>query len=94
MGAMKILFLSHMLPYPLERGGNSRTLPILEALCQSHQIYLISFVETDQEKSYIGKLKEICIGVEAVPKKIHLGRYGLMRLWVALGSIFSPQYSH
>jgi sugar transferase (PEP-CTERM/EpsH1 system associated) len=86
---MKILFLSPMVPYPLEQGGNGRTLTVLKSLCQRHEVHLLSFIESDLERAYLSDLRSICANVETVSKTIHLGQTTFLRPLTAVASFFT-----
>ena len=63
---MKILYLSLRFPYPQHSGDKIRTYNILKHLSQRHSISFISFVQSSQEESYAGQLREYCDQVETV----------------------------
>ena len=46
---MKILFLTQVLPYPLDSGPKIRAHYVLRQLAAEHQITLVSFVRTQSE---------------------------------------------
>lgn len=65
---MKILFLTNLLPYPLDNGGKIKTYTTLKALSDAgHDVDLLCFKETqalmDKEEA---KLLEICHSVKQV----------------------------
>ena len=60
---MKILMLTPYLPYPLLSGGQIRTYNLLKNLKDKHEIHLFSIIKDDDEKEYVGKLKEFCESV-------------------------------
>lgn len=84
-----MLFLSNMVPYPLEDGGNALTLPALKALCSQHEVHLLSFIDSDRERAYLPELRKICISVDTVPKIIRMGRIPFMRHFTVLKSLLS-----
>jgi glycosyltransferase involved in cell wall biosynthesis len=46
---MKILFLSRWYPYPPDNGSKIRILNLLRALCESHNVTLISFINPEED---------------------------------------------
>jgi len=61
---MKILMLTPYLPYPPSSGGQVRSYNLLKNLGKRHQIHLFSLIKSEEEKKYIGKLKEFCHEVQ------------------------------
>lgn len=61
---MKILFVSAVLPYPLQSGGQIRMYHLLKRLAKIHEITLVSFIRSEDERQYISALN-FC-------KKVHV----------------------
>ncbi len=61
---MKILFLTHRLPYPPDRGDRIRSYHILSHLARRHQIALASVAEEAAEQQHINVLKKLCMSVD------------------------------
>lgn len=53
---MKILFISALLPYPPYQGGQVRIYNLLKLLSKNHEISLLSFIRSREEKQYVDKL--------------------------------------
>ena len=53
---MKILFISALLPYPLQSGGQIRIYNLLKRLSKKHSITLLSFIRSEKEKEYYKEL--------------------------------------
>ena len=53
---MKILFLSAVLPYPLQSGGQIRMYNLLSRLAKHHEITLVSFIRNEDERQYLPAL--------------------------------------
>lgn len=64
---MRILFLTHVLPYPLDAGPKIRSYYVLRYLCQNHDVTLLSFVRSQDEPKNIEHIKSFCSRVETVP---------------------------
>lgn len=60
---MRILFLTHVLPLPLDAGAKFRNYHILRYLSQYHEVTLVSFVRTREEE-------KLAIGLQTVCKKV------------------------
>jgi len=64
---MKILFLTQVLPYPLDAGPKVRAYYVLRHLAQRHQITLVSFVRATDTPAAIHHLAQHCHAVKTVP---------------------------
>src|SRR5690606_29091137 len=64
---MKILFLTQVLPFPLDAGPKVRAYYVLRHLAQSHEVTLLSFVRATDTPEAIDHLRQICAGVYTVP---------------------------
>jgi glycosyltransferase involved in cell wall biosynthesis len=64
---LKILFLSNVLPYPLDAGPKVRAYYVLRALAQKHDVTLISFTRPSDAPAALAHLREVCAKVVAVP---------------------------
>ena len=63
---MRILFLAHLFPLPLDSGGKIKSYYTLRALASRHEVHVIAFVRSDEEAALIPEMKSICAGVEVV----------------------------
>jgi len=64
---MKILFLAHLFPLPLDSGGKIKSYHTLKALAAEHQVHLLTFTRHDNELDYLPDLVQICHGIDTVP---------------------------
>lgn len=64
---MRILFLSQVLPYPLDAGPKMRSYFVLRHLVQKHQVTLLTFVRDTDRAEDIAHLVELCHAVHTVP---------------------------
>ncbi|MBW2991787.1 glycosyltransferase family 4 protein [Candidatus Woesearchaeota archaeon] len=62
---MKLLYISHKIPYPLSDGGKLRSFNHIKHLSKKHRIVSLSFIESKDELKNIGELRKYC-KVEAV----------------------------
>lgn len=86
---MKILFVTERFPWPLEDGGNLRTYHVLKALCQQHDVTLLSHAQRDQEELAERELQTFCrIKTVAKPGKLSVVAGILLRPWRWTQSLF------
>ena len=62
-----VLFLTHVLPYPLDAGPKVRAYYMLRHLAQKHKITLVSFVRPDDQPQALAHLRGICTAVHVAP---------------------------
>lgn len=62
---MRILYISHKVPYPLSDGGKLRVFNQIKHLSKKQTITSLSFIEKEDELNGIGELKKYC-SVETV----------------------------
>ena len=65
----RILFLTQVLPYPLNAGPKVRAYHMLRHLAGQHEVTLVSFVRPDDSADAIAHLGDICHAVHAVPMR-------------------------
>ncbi len=63
---MKILFLANRIPYPPYRGDKLKIYNLARRLCIEHELHLITFTESEDDKQYISELKKIFSQVQTV----------------------------
>ncbi len=56
----KLLFLSHRIPYPPNKGDKIRSYHLLEHLTRKYDVYLGAFVDDPSDWQYQEKLKNLC----------------------------------
>ena len=64
---MRILFLTQVLPYPLDAGPKTRAYYVLRFLAQSHEVTLVSFVRSTDTPEAVAHLRQYCAAVHTVP---------------------------
>ncbi|MCB0213490.1 MAG: glycosyltransferase [Anaerolineae bacterium] len=64
---MRILFLSQVLPYPLDAGPKMRSYYVLRHLVQDHEVTLVTFVRDSDRPEYVSHLAEFCHAIYTVP---------------------------
>ena len=81
---MKILFLTQVLPYPLDAGPKVRAYYVIRHLAQNHEITLVSFVRATDTQAACAHLREFCNTLHTVPmprSKLRDG-YHLLRSFI------------
>jgi sugar transferase (PEP-CTERM/EpsH1 system associated) len=63
---MNILYLTHRLPYPPNKGEKIRAFHQIRQLARSHTIHLCSFVDDPADLPHVAALREYCASVEIV----------------------------
>ncbi|HEY1283424.1 MAG TPA: TIGR03087 family PEP-CTERM/XrtA system glycosyltransferase [Steroidobacteraceae bacterium] len=64
----EVLFLSHRIPYPPNKGDKIRSWHLLKALTARHQVHLASFVDDPDDLQHIATLRRHCgeVRIEAL----------------------------
>lgn len=66
---MRILFLTQVLPYPLDAGPKTRAYYVLRHLTRQHQVTLLSFVRPSDSGEAVEHLRTFCHAVHTVPMR-------------------------
>lgn len=64
---MRILFLTQVLPYPLDAGPKVRAYYVLRHLARNHEVTLVSFVRPTDTPAALAHLQTYCAAVHTVP---------------------------
>lgn len=88
---MRILFLTNLLPYPLDNGGKIKTFSTLKALSiMGNSVDLLCFSENSENDSgNVQKLKNICNDVQFIEHKLTTKSNIKYMMAVAFRSLFS-----
>ena len=57
---MRILFLTTVLPYPLDSGAKIRDFNLIKEMSKKHEVAVLSFIQNEKEKKHIESLKLYC----------------------------------
>lgn len=68
---MKVLFITTVLPYPLDGGAKIRTFNLMKNVVSKHEVTLLSFVESKDEPGNINELEHYGFKVETVKRTSH-----------------------
>lgn len=80
----RLLFLAHLLPYPLDGGAKIKSYHTLRALASAYDITLVAFIRTSDENQYLKDLKPYCTGgIQTVP----IARSGVRNIADAAASL-------
>ncbi len=71
---INILFLTQVLPYPLDAGPKVRAYYMLRHLAGQHPVTLVSFVRPDDRPAYVEHLRQFAHAVHTVPIHRSAGR--------------------
>lgn len=75
-----ILFLTQVLPYPLDAGPKVRAYHMLRRLAEQHRVTLVSFTRPDDPPEALRHLRACCQAIYGVPIRRSLAR----NLWAGL----------
>jgi glycosyltransferase involved in cell wall biosynthesis len=84
---MRILFLSQVLPYPLDAGPKIRAYFTLRHLAGRHEIVLLSFARSTDSPEAIEHLRSICRDVVTVP----MTRTAMQEAWSGARSLVTGE---
>jgi glycosyltransferase involved in cell wall biosynthesis len=84
---MRILFLSQVLPYPLDAGPKMRSYFVLRHLAKKHKVTLLTFVRDTDRPEDIAHLADLCQAVYTIPMR----RAPLRDLKFLIQSLLSQQ---
>jgi len=78
---MKILFLTQVLPYPLDAGPKVRAYYVLRYLAQQHAVTLVSFVRATDQPAALAHLGQFCqqVHTTTMPRSKLRDSYHLVR---------------
>jgi len=80
---MKILFLAHLFPLPLDSGGKIKSFCTLKTLARQHEVRLIAYLRNELESEMLPEIRGICAEVDVVS----LQRSALRSAWDALAAL-------
>ena len=68
MSRPRVLFLAHLLPWPLEGGGQLKSYHVLRQLAQAYDIKLLALIRKPEEAAHAEPLQPFCaLGIETIP---------------------------
>jgi polysaccharide biosynthesis protein PslH len=72
---VRVLFLSHRIPFPPDKGDKIRSYRLLEALAARHEVRLITHADDPRDTRHLPALLELCRKASVYPAS------GAARLW-------------
>ncbi len=79
----ELLFLTHRLPYPPNKGDKVRSYHLLKHLAQRHRVHLGTFIDDPDDEQHLPAVQALCASVHAArlhPRVARLGSLtGLLR---------------
>jgi glycosyltransferase involved in cell wall biosynthesis len=86
---MKILYITQLLPYPLDTGGKIKTYKTIKNLAEKHQVFLVCFVPNKKKLQYQQELEKFCDQVKVFVWPLTRMRFRsmLVRLFLNLFSL-------
>lgn len=75
----KLIYLTHRMPYPPDKGDKITTFNFLRHLARRNEVYLGAFVDSDADWQHVAKLKEYCaevklVGIRPLPGRLWSAR--------------------
>jgi glycosyltransferase involved in cell wall biosynthesis len=71
----RLLFLAHLLPWPLDGGGQIKSYHTLRLLASRYDIRLLAFIRRPEERENVGPLEPLCAaGIKLIPLPRGRGR--------------------
>ena len=89
---MRILLLTHRLPYPPNKGDKIRSFNVLEHLARLHEVILACPVDDPGDLAHVPELEKRCAAVIAVPIRSGRALAGLKAL--ATGTSITVRHFH
>jgi glycosyltransferase involved in cell wall biosynthesis len=86
---MKILFLTNLLPFPLDNGGKIKTFNTIRMLAKDHEIDLVTFYEEDGDLKHKERMAEFCKNVFCFQKKLTTSKNVRKMAFLALKGLLS-----
>jgi sugar transferase (PEP-CTERM/EpsH1 system associated) len=70
----ELLYLTHRIPYPPNKGDKIRSYHLLKHLSQKYKVHLGTFVDADEDWQYVDHVKEFCSETCFIPLNPKLAR--------------------
>jgi len=74
-----ILFLTHRIPYPPDKGDKIRAWNILQHLASQHRVHLGTFIDEPEDVRWLERLEKVCASVFWRPLSPRLARLRSLR---------------
>lgn len=90
---MTILFITKLLPYPLDSGGKVRTYRILKMLSTFHSIHFISFVDQENDKIWEKEISPLCSSIKTFVQPVVNNAHAHLKLKFLYSCILSTPFT-
>lgn len=74
MSKKKLLFLSHRLPFPPNKGDKIRSYNFVKRLAEDFDVYIGTFIDDPEDRENIDGLKDLCKGYHVAELNPRLGK--------------------
>jgi sugar transferase (PEP-CTERM/EpsH1 system associated) len=92
-GRTPLLYLTHRIPYPPNKGDKVRSFNILRQLSRTHRVWLGTFVDHRDDLQHVATLKQWCEQVCAIPIEPRIRRIASLRGLLRGEALSLPYYS-
>lgn len=90
----EILFLSHRIPYPPNKGDKIRSWRLLEHLARNFRVHLGCFIDDEADWAYTDKLREMCSSTYFAPLNPRIAKIASLRGLAAGEPLSLPYFRH
>lgn len=88
----EVVFITHRIPYPPDKGDKIRSYHILEHLAARHAVHLGTFVDAAEDLRYLDALHSMCASVCAIRLHPSLARIGSLAAFATGESLTERHY--
>ena len=75
---MNILFITKLLPYPIDAGGKYKTFQIIKLISRNNKINFVSFVDVKKDYRFKSRIKNYCSSVNLIHLPVVNARHRLL----------------
>ena len=86
-----VLFLTHRLPYPPNKGDKVRTYHLLKYLSAGHRVFLGTFVDDPADRAHVERVRASCAGLHVADLAPRLAKLGSL-IGLATGEALTLPY--
>ncbi|MBK5295260.1 MAG: glycosyltransferase [Acidobacteriia bacterium] len=63
---MRILFVTRLIPYPLDSGRNQRSFHILQSLAAAGEVTMVCYISNEDQRAHVTHLRKYCSEVHCI----------------------------
>jgi len=89
-----LLYLSHRIPYPPNKGDKIRSYHLLRGLAERWNVYLGAFIDDDEDWQYVSVLEELCVETKFVKLTPSLAKVRALQGLLKGTSLTMPYYKN